>query len=74
MHCRPNTFKHYGLMVRKHIVPGLADLRVSEVRRNHILMFQYGLSDMPTVRIQRSSGFATLNSSRGIAYSEKIPN
>ena len=49
MHCKPNTVKHYGLMVRKHIVPALADLRVSEVERKHILKFQYGLRDMPTV-------------------------
>ena len=49
VHCKPNTIKHYGLMVRKHIVPALGELRVSEVRRKHILKFQYGLSDMPTV-------------------------
>lgn len=49
VHCKPNTIKHYGLMVRKHIVPTLGELRVSEVRRKHILKFQYGLSDMPTV-------------------------
>ena len=49
MHCKPNTVKHYGLMVRKHIVPALADLRVSEVQRKDILQFQYGLRDMPTV-------------------------
>ena len=49
MHCKPNTVTHYGHMVRKHIVPALADLRVSEVQRKHILQFQYGLRDMPTV-------------------------
>lgn len=49
VHCKPNTIKHYGLMVRKHIVPALADLGVSDVRRKHILKFQYGLRDMPTV-------------------------
>jgi len=49
MHCKPNTVSHYGQMVRKHIVPALADLRVSEVQRKHILQFQYGLRDMPTV-------------------------
>lgn len=49
VHCKPNTVKHYGLMVRKHIVPGLGDLRVSEARRKHILEFHYGLSDVPTV-------------------------
>ena len=49
MHCKPNTVRHYGQMVRNHIVPALADLRVSEVQRKHILQFQYGLRDMPTV-------------------------
>ena len=32
MHCKPNTIKHYGLMLKKHI-----------------LRFQFGLSDIPTV-------------------------
>ncbi len=32
MHCKPHTIKHYGLMLKKHI-----------------LRFQFGLSDMPTV-------------------------
>ena len=49
MHCKPNTIKHYGLMLKKHIVPGLGSLRVSEVEKKHILRFQFGLSDMPTV-------------------------
>ncbi len=49
MHCKPVTAKHYGLMLRKHIVPGLGDLRITEVERKHIMEFQYGLSDMPTV-------------------------
>lgn len=49
MHCKPVTAKHYRLMLRKHIVPGLGDLRVSKVERKHILKFQYGLRDMPTV-------------------------
>ena len=49
MHCKPNTIKHYGLMLKKHIVPGLGALRVSEVEKKHILKFQFGLSDMPTV-------------------------
>ncbi len=35
MHCKPNTIKHYGLMLKKHI-----------------LRFQFGLSDMPTVANQ----------------------
>ncbi len=33
----------------KHILPGLGDLLVSEVERKHILKFQYGLREMPTV-------------------------
>ena len=41
--------KYYGLILRKHIVPSLGELRVSEVERKHILKFQRGLSDMPTV-------------------------
>ena len=49
MHCKPNTIKHYGLMLKKHIVPGLGSLRVSEVEKKHILKFQFGLTDMPTV-------------------------
>ena len=49
MHCKPNTIKHYGLMLKKHIVPGLGSLRVSEVEKKHILKYQFGLSDMPTV-------------------------
>ena len=49
MHCKPNTVKNYGLMLAKHIVPDLGDLRVSKVERKHILEFQYGLRDMPTV-------------------------
>ena len=49
MHCKPATVSHYGLMLRKHIVPGLGDLRVADVERKHIMEFQYGLSDMPTV-------------------------
>ena len=49
MHCKPNTVKHYGLMLKKHIVPRLGTLRVSEVERKHILKFQFELSDMPTV-------------------------
>ena len=49
MHCKPNTIKHYGLMLKKHIVPRLGTLRVSEVEGRHILNFQYRLSDMPTV-------------------------
>ena len=49
MHCKPVTASHYGLMLRKHIVPGLGDFRVADVERRHIMEFQYGLSDMPTV-------------------------
>ena len=49
MHCKPLTVSHYGLMLRKHIVPGLGELLVAEVERKHIMAFQYGLRDMPTV-------------------------
>ena len=49
MHCKPVTANHYGVMLRKHIVPGLGELRVAEVERKHIMEFQYGLSEMPTV-------------------------
>ncbi len=49
MHCKPATVSHYGLMLRKHIVPVLGKLLVSEVERKHIMAFQYGLRDMPTV-------------------------
>ena len=49
MHCKPLTVSHYGLMLRKHIVPALGELLVSEVERKHIMAFQYGLRDMPTV-------------------------
>ena len=36
MHCKPLTLSHYGLMLRKHIVPALGKLLVSEVERKHI--------------------------------------
>ena len=49
MHCKPATVAHYGLMLRKHIVPALGKLPVTEVERKHIMAFQYGLRDMPTV-------------------------
>ena len=49
MHCKPNTVKHYGLMLQKHIVPRLGKFKVAEVERRDILKFQFELSDMPTV-------------------------
>ena len=49
MHCKPATLSHYGLMLRKHIVPTLGEHLVREVERKHILEFQYGLNSMPTV-------------------------
>ena len=49
MHCKPQTVSHYGLMLRKHIVPGLGTLLVAEVERKHIMELQYGLRAMPTV-------------------------
>ena len=48
MHCKRVTAYHYGLMLRKHIVPALGDLLVGEVERKHIMAFQYGLRDTPT--------------------------
>ena len=49
MHCTPATVSHYGRMLSKHIVPALGELLVGEVERKHIMAFQYGLRDMPTV-------------------------
>ncbi len=49
MHCKPNTVKHYGLMLNKHIVPRLGDFKVAEVERKDILKLQFELSGMPTV-------------------------
>ena len=49
MHCKPATVSHYAVMLRKHIVPALGQLLVAEVERKHIMEFQYGLRDMPTV-------------------------
>ena len=49
MHCKPNTVKHYGLMLAKHIDPRLGEFKVAEVERKDILKFQFELSDMPTV-------------------------
>ena len=49
MHCKRATVAHYALMLRKHIVPALGELLVAEVERKHIMAFQYGLRDMPTV-------------------------
>ena len=49
MHCKPATVSHYGRMLSKHIVPALGELLVGEVDRKHIMAFQYGLRDMPTV-------------------------
>ena len=48
IHCKPATVSHYGLMLRKHIVPALGEHLVGEVERKHILEFQYGLSGVPT--------------------------
>ena len=49
MHCKPLTVSNYGLMLRKHIVPALGKLLVSEVERKHIMALQYGLRDTPAV-------------------------
>ena len=48
-HCKPNTIKHYGLMLKNHILPRLGELEVVEVERRYILKFQCQLSEMPTV-------------------------
>ena len=49
MHCKPATVSHYRLMLRKHIVPALGELRVVEVEHKDILSFHNGLHHMPTV-------------------------
>ena len=49
MHCKPATVSHYGLMLRKHIVPALGEHLVGEVEHKDILSFHNGLHHMPTV-------------------------
>ena len=49
MRCRPATVAHYRIMLAKHIVPALGELKVAEVERKHILAFQYKLREKPTV-------------------------
>ena len=49
MHCKPATVSHYGLMLRKHIVPGLGERLVADVEYKDILSFHNGLHHMPTV-------------------------
>ena len=49
MRCRPATVAHYGIMLAKHIMPALGELKVAEVERKHILAFQYELREKPTV-------------------------
>ena len=49
MHCKPATVSHYGLMLRKHIVPALGERLVAEVEYGDILSFHNGLHQMPTV-------------------------
>ena len=49
MRCRPATVAHYGIMLAKHIVPALGELKVAEVERKHILALHYALRDKPTV-------------------------
>ena len=49
MHCKPATVSHYGLMLRKHIVPALGEHLVAEVEHKDILSFHNGLHHMPTV-------------------------
>ena len=49
MRCRPATVRHYGIMLVKHIVPALGELKLAEIERKHILAFQYELREKPTV-------------------------
>ena len=49
MHCKAATVSHYGLMLRKHIVPALGEHLVAEVEHKDILSFHNGLHHMPTV-------------------------
>ena len=49
MHCKPATVSHYGLMLRKHIVPALGERLVGDVEHKDILSFHNGLHHMPTV-------------------------
>ena len=49
MHCKPATVAHYRIMLAKHIVPVLGELKVAEMERKHILAFQYELREKPTV-------------------------
>ena len=49
MRCRPATVRHYGIMLAKHIVPALGELKLAEIERKHILAFQYELREKPTV-------------------------
>ena len=49
MHCKPATISHYGLMLRKHIVPALGERLVADVEYKDILNFHNGLHHMPTV-------------------------
>ena len=49
MRRRPATVAHYRIMLAKHIVPALGELKVDEVERKHILAFQYELREKPTV-------------------------
>ncbi len=47
--CKPLTVRHYGLMLRKHIVPALGHLPVDKVQKSDIVGFYTGLHEMPTV-------------------------
>ena len=49
IHCKPATVSHYGLMLRKHIVPALGERLVADVEHKDILSFHTGLHHMPTV-------------------------
>ena len=47
MHCRPNTIKCFGRLVRLYIVPELGHLRLSEVDRSHVSTLHHQLQDKP---------------------------
>ncbi|MDE0651844.1 MAG: site-specific integrase [Gammaproteobacteria bacterium] len=52
MHCKPNTVKHYGLMLKKHIVPrlgGLNSVRLGQIGRERVAALHYSLHETPTM-------------------------
>ena len=47
--CKPMSVRHYGLMLRKHIVPALGHLPVDKVQKSDIVGHYTGLHESPTV-------------------------